>query len=178
MPVGHARGLALSLLIAFAQARAEVLEVRVTHIGDGDSLSVCRAGQEARVRLLYIDAPEYRQSFGKESRRSLAELCEHTVARVEWEKLDRYGRMLATVACRGVDANLEQVRRGMAWVSTLDAPEESFYAAQRNARESALGLWSEPQPEPPWQWRRAHNAPAKSRTATPWPSRAGRECSP
>jgi endonuclease YncB( thermonuclease family) len=166
------------LLIAFAQARAEVVEVRVTHIGDGDSLSVCLAGHEARVRLLYIDAPEYRQSFGKEARRSLAELCEHTVARLEWEKLDRYGRMLATVACRGVDANLEQVRRGMAWVSALDAPHESFYAAQRSARQGALGLWSEPQPEPPWQWRRGQAARSKATSGTSWPGRTGRECSP
>lgn len=178
MPLGGARWLVLFLLAICACTRAEVLEARVTHIGDGDSLSVCREGREARVRLLYIDAPEYRQSFGRESRRSLAELCEHTVARVEWERTDRYGRMLATVACRGVEANLEQVRRGMAWVSRLDTPREGFHAAERSARDNGLGLWSEAQPEPPWQWRRAHAARAKPATGTPWPGSAGRECIP
>jgi endonuclease YncB( thermonuclease family) len=66
----------------------------------------------------------------------------------------------------------------MAWVSSLDSPDEAYYSAQRNAREQKLGLWSEPSPEPPWQWRRANRAPAKSPGGTPWPGAVGRECLP
>jgi endonuclease YncB( thermonuclease family) len=165
-------------LLAFAvSARAELIEARVTHIGDGDSLSVCIAGREARVRLMYIDAPEYRQSFGKEARRSLAELCADKVARLSWEQKDRYGRILARVSCQNVDVNTEQVRRGMAWVSSLDKPEESFYVAQRRAREGRLGLWSEPDRIPPWEWRREHRSSPKPAGAS-WPGTTVRECLP
>ena len=169
--------LLLPLLFITFGASAEVIDARVTHIGDGDSLSVCIAGQETRVRLLYIDAPEYRQAFGKEARRSLAELCADKVARLSWEQKDRYGRILARVSCQDVDVNTEQVRRGMAWVSSLDRPEEGFYLAQRSARERSLGLWSEPDRIPPWQWRREHRTPAKS-TGASWPGTAVRECMP
>jgi len=168
----------LVALLAFASsARAELIEARVTHVGDGDSLSVCIAGHEARVRLMYIDAPEYRQAFGKEARRSLAELCADRVARLAWEQKDRYGRILARVSCQDIDVNAEQVRRGMAWVSSLDKPQESFYIAQRRAREAGLGLWSDPDRIPPWEWRRAHRSPAKPAGAS-FPGTTVRECLP
>jgi endonuclease YncB( thermonuclease family) len=160
------RRASLFLLLALAfGARAEVIDARVTHIGDGDSLSVCLERQEARVRLLYIDAPEYRQPFGKEARRSLAELCAGKVARLAWEQKDRYDRILARVTCGEVDVNAEQVRRGLAWVSRLDRPEPAFYAAQRAARAAGLGLWSDPDPVPPWQWRRREKSDAKTGSA-------------
>jgi endonuclease YncB( thermonuclease family) len=165
------------LLLIASWARAEVIEARVTHIGDGDSLSVCIAGQEARVRLLYIDAPEYRQPFGKEARRSLAELCADKVARLDWQQKDRYGRILARVACQDVDVNTEQVRRGMAWVSGLDKPDAGYYAAQQSARDNALGLWSDPDRIPPWKWRRAHRSQADS-AKVQWYGTAVRECLP
>jgi endonuclease YncB( thermonuclease family) len=38
------------------------------------------------------------------------------MARVEWNNIDRYNRILGRVWCDGVDANKEQIRRGMAWV--------------------------------------------------------------
>ena len=60
-----------------------MLEGRVTHVADGDSLSVCIEHREVRIRLVKIDAPEYQQAFGVESRKSLAEMCEDQQARVE-----------------------------------------------------------------------------------------------
>lgn len=152
----------LLFLVAALDAGAETIDARVTHVGDGDSLSVCIDRHEARVRLLYIDAPEYRQPFGKEARRSLAELCADKVARLAWEQKDRYGRILARVSCGDVDVNVEQVRRGMAWVSRLDKPEPAFYAAQRAARQGGLGLWSDPDPLPPWKWRQRQRADSKA----------------
>lgn len=177
MPLSRAvAGAWIALLCVSAQA-TEILEARVTHIGDGDSLSVCIERRETRVRLLYIDAPEYRQPFGREARQSLAELCEHRVARLASEGTDRYGRLLARVACNGIDVNAEQVRRGMAWVSRLDHPDASFREAQDRARAQRLGLWSDPEPVPPWQWRKAQRAQAKSSSA-PWPGSEARECVP
>jgi endonuclease YncB( thermonuclease family) len=36
-------------------------------------------------------------------------------ARVQWKGVDSYNRLLGRVHCRGVDADAEQVKRGMAW---------------------------------------------------------------
>jgi endonuclease YncB( thermonuclease family) len=75
--------------------------------------------------------------------------------------LDRYGRTLATVFVDGIDANLEQVRSGMAWVyqkyidqSNADI-RASYLQAENEGRKERLGLWSDPHPIPPWEWRHA-----------------------
>jgi endonuclease YncB( thermonuclease family) len=34
---------------------------------------------------------------------------------VEWSKRDRYGRTVGKLMLGGVDINLEQIKRGMAW---------------------------------------------------------------
>jgi endonuclease YncB( thermonuclease family) len=162
--------LGLALLLLVAAAHAEILEGRVTHVADGDSLSVCIEHREVRIRLVNIDAPEYQQAFGVESRKSLAELCERQVARVDWTKEDQYGRKLGTVYCGGVDANAEQVRRGLAWVSRLDRPDASLFSAERAARAGRIGLWADPGAVPPWKWRRANTS------ASPWKGVKPRGC--
>ncbi len=52
------------------------------------------------------------------------------------------------------DANVEQVRRGMAWVFDRYVTDRSLYAVQDEARAARRGLWADPDPVPPWEWRR------------------------
>jgi hypothetical protein len=61
--------------------------------------------------------------------------------------------IVAQVICDGVDANREQVRRGMAWVYDKYATDASLYKVQRSAQTSQIGLWADNNPMPPWQWR-------------------------
>jgi endonuclease YncB( thermonuclease family) len=166
-----------ALLLLARIAHADVLEGRVVHVGDGDSLTLCVEREPIRVRLVGIDAPEYKQAFGKRSRESLVELCADRVARVTWNLKDRYGRTLGRVSCAGADANAEQVRRGMAWVSDLDAADQNLQRAQHAARAARLGLWRDASPIPPWKWRRAHQGEPRARS-TGWANRNGLECHP
>lgn len=68
--------------------------------------------------------------------------------------IDRYGRTVARVTCNDVDANAEQIRRGMAWVYTRYAKDPTLPILEAEARAAARGLWSDPSPTPPWRWRR------------------------
>jgi endonuclease YncB( thermonuclease family) len=134
-------------------ARADFVG-RVVKVSDGDSLVVRVETKEVKVRLDSIDAPELRQPFGKQSQASLAQLCAARTARVLDRGLDRYGRTIGLIECDGVDANAEQVRRGMAWVFERYAPRNSpLYGLQGEARGSRRGLWADPHPTAPWQWR-------------------------
>jgi endonuclease YncB( thermonuclease family) len=55
-----------------------------------------------------------------------------------------------------VDANSEQVRRGMAWVFVRYASKGSqLYGLEAEAKAQRLGLWSQPHPIAPWKWRAA-----------------------
>ena len=125
-------------------------------IADGDTLTILDASRhQHRIRLADIDAPERKQRFGTRSQQSLAELCAGEVADVEDHGLDRYGRTIGRVSCAGIDANAEQVRRGMAWVFERYAPKDSpLYAVQADARAARRGLWQDFKPVPPWEWRR------------------------
>jgi endonuclease YncB( thermonuclease family) len=127
----------------------------VVRIVDGDSLIVLAQRQQIRVRLKEIDAPELKQPFGKRSRQSLAQICDKKSARVTWNEKDRNGRTLGRVWCGGIDANAEQVRRGMAWVFDRYVKDRSLYSLQDAARSARRGLWADAAPVPPWEWRAA-----------------------
>lgn len=135
--------------------RAETISGRVVAVHDGDTITVLIDRRQVKVRLANIDAPESRQPFGTQSKQSLSALCFKKEARLETSGRDRYGRTIATVYCAGTDANAAQVRQGMAWVfDRYASPNSPFYAVQNEARAARRGLWKDPNPVPPWEWRR------------------------
>ena len=108
---------------------------------DGDTLTVLVDRKPIKVRLADIDAPERKQPYGTRSRQSLAELCHKKLATVGARDTDRYGRTVGYVRCAGVEANAEQVRRGMAWVFTRYArPDSPLHALEAPAPGEAAAL--------------------------------------
>ncbi|MBN9125422.1 MAG: thermonuclease family protein [Nitrosospira sp.] len=127
----------------------------VIGISDGDTLTVLKEDkQQVKIRLAEIDAPEKRQPFGAKSKQSLSDLCFGKKAKIKPRVKDRYGRTVARVSCDGVDANAEQVNRGMAWVYRQYAKDHNLFVLQHEARRFKRGLWSESSPIPPWEWRK------------------------
>ncbi|MEZ5617197.1 MAG: thermonuclease family protein [Rhodocyclaceae bacterium] len=126
---------------------------KVIGISDGDTLTVLVERQQVKVRLVEIDAPEKAQAFGNKSKQSLSTLCFKKTAKLDDKGKDRYGRTLARVHCDGIDANAEQVRHGMAWVYDRYVTDRSLYGLQDEARAAKRGLWADPSPMPPWEWR-------------------------
>lgn len=127
----------------------------VIAIADGDTLTCMTPdASRIRVRLAQIDAPESNQPYGRLSSASLHELCYMAYAALSVDGKDRYSRTIAQITCNGINANAEQVRRGMAWVYDKYATEQSLYRKQAHARASQRGLWHDPAPTPPWEWRR------------------------
>lgn len=122
-------------------------------------------------------APEKAQSFGQRSKENLSRLVFDRNVTVEWRKKDRYGRtvgkvMVAEASCREsncpkvLDAGHAQIVAGMAWWYRQYAKEQELGDANRyeqseqEARTRRIGLWTDPQPTPPWEWRkeRKHHA--------------------
>lgn len=140
---------------------AATLEGRVVLVADGNTISVMDVRkQQHRVRLAGIDAPELGQAFATRSRENLAKWVFRRDVVVEWNKKDRHGRIVGVVLVDGHDVNLEQVRAGMAWCYS-ERPDgqtaevrEVYELAEKAARERKLGLWVDPAPIPPWEWRR------------------------
>lgn len=127
----------------------------IVGVSDGDTLTARPAnGEQMKIRVAEIDAPESRQPYGAASKRSLSDLCFNVHAEILPQKTDRYGRTVARLTCRGEDASAHQVRTGMAWVFDRYVTDRSLYLLQDEARAAGRGLWSEPSPTPPWEWRR------------------------
>jgi endonuclease YncB( thermonuclease family) len=153
------------LVLAQAPAFAATLTGRVVKVTDGDTINVLinvldHANTQYRIRLQGIDAPERKQAFGNASRKHLARLVAGKTVIVEWDKRDRYGRIVGKVLVGDVDVCLEQVRVGYAWhfkrYQHEQSPEDrQLYAqAEDKARAERLGLWQDKNPTPPWEWRR------------------------
>ncbi|MBI4194705.1 MAG: thermonuclease family protein [Betaproteobacteria bacterium] len=142
---------------------------RVVSVHDGDTLTVLTEQRGSlRIRLKDIDAPELSQPFGRRSRQSLSELCSGKPVELDVRGTDRYRRAIARVTCSGTDANAEQVRRGYAWTFTRYAGTESpLHAIQAEARAARRGLWGDPSPQPPWDWRRKSRPHRATRPAAP-----------
>lgn len=136
----------------------EYLLCLVIAINDGDTLKA-RCGkpdsyEQITIRLAEIDAPEKSQPYGQRSRLHLAELCHLQQATIRQTAYDtRWQRIVARVECRGQDANAEQVRAGMAWAYTRYLTDPEIQRLHDAARAGRLGLWADPKPVPPWEWR-------------------------
>ena len=140
---------------------AEVLTGRVVGVTDGDTITVLDStNTEHKIRLAGIDAPEKKQPFGKSSKKMLSNWVFGKTVNVDWDKRDRYGRLVGKVMIDGVDVNLEQIKDGLAWFfrkyqNELSAEDRLTYLhAEEYAKESKLGLWVYPDPVPPWEFRK------------------------
>lgn len=128
----------------------------VVAITDGDTLRArCGDAPELTIRLAEIDAPEKRQAFGERSRQHLAELCFNKPAEVATKGKDRFGRTVARVRCGGTDANAEQVWAGMAWAFTRYLTDPTIKSMENDAKSAGRGLWADPTPVAPWEWRQS-----------------------
>lgn len=49
------------------------------------------------------------------------------------------------------------VKTGMAWVYRKYATNQAYYSAEETAKTNKIGLWSQPNPVPPWEFRHPVN---------------------
>jgi endonuclease YncB( thermonuclease family) len=156
------RKILASILFALSWqvALANELHGRVVGVSDGDTITILDAkNQQHKVRLAGIDAPEKSQAFGQASKKQLSELVFGETVVIDWQKSDRYGRVVGKVLLEGFDVCLEQIRKGMAWHYKKYAGDQSprdqqtYAAAEVEARDARLGLWIYASPEAPWDYR-------------------------
>jgi endonuclease YncB( thermonuclease family) len=156
----HGSALAIPVLHDLSpMSSAAALLCLVIAIGDGDTLTA-RCGESGslellKIRLSAVDAPELGQPHGRLAKEALATMCFQQQAEIKPHAVDRYGRTVADAACGGVDAGQALVTRGHAWVFDRYAKGYGhLYPLQADARAERVGLWADPNPVPPWEWRR------------------------
>lgn len=140
-------------------------EGRVLQIVDGDTVVIMIGRDENLVRLDSIDCPEGMQPWGEEALIGLKSLIGGRLVGVEQHGQDPYGRTLATVYAwhdtkdEMINVNEYMVMLGHAWVMRLyydhlpAERQQNLVRLEKWARSKRIGLWSEPNPMPPWKWR-------------------------
>lgn len=131
---------------------------KVIGVLDGDTIDVLVDRQPRRVRLAEIDAPEKKQAFGTRARQALSGYVFGQVVRVRESAIDRYGRTIGTVVVDGQSINRSMVAAGMAWVYRLYLVDQRLLELEVQARHGRRGLWGDPAPIAPWEWRAAQRA--------------------
>lgn len=126
---------------------------RVVGVYDGDTVTCLdEAGQQQKVRLAGIDAPESSQDYGPTAREALAGLVFGRTVEVVDGGRDANGTLLGRVFVEGQDVNRQMVATGNAWADPA-AVDPALAAAQTDAQTRSLGLWAQPNPAPPWAER-------------------------
>lgn len=153
--------MATALGLVTPSAFALKLIGEVVAVADGDTVTVLDSDkQQHRIRLAGIDAPEKRQAFGNRSRQALASMVFRQHVTVDYQKTDRYGRLIGKVFANQVDINLKILRIGLAWHYKDYQGEQSvedraaYSEAESTARNDGVGLWQDQNPMPPWEFRR------------------------
>ena len=147
--------LLFALLFGLA-CHADTITGRVVGVADGDTVTVLDAAKvQHKIRLAGIDAPEKAQAFGNRSKQNLSDLVFNKEVRVDWDKRDRYGRIVGKVwvqpaSCptcpMTLDAGHAQITVGLAWWYRAYAKEQSpedqgaYEFSEREAKAKRVGL--------------------------------------
>lgn len=133
---------------------------RVERVKDGDTFVLrTHIGELYNIRIAAIDAPELNQPFGLSAKAELSGILANQSLKIIWRKKDRDGRLIGKALLGKTDVGLELIERGQAWHykefrrDQSEGDRKIYEAAEKAARQSNRGLWSQSMPTPPWLFR-------------------------
>ena len=145
----------LTFLLAHSALAGE-FSGRVVGVLDGDTLEVLNGHHAERIRLSGIDCPEKGQAYGQKATHAVSALVFGKEVTLQTHGHDKYKRILADVFLPdGTNVNHELVKDGWCWWYRKYAPGNAeLEQLESEAREAQRGLWADPHPVPPWEWRK------------------------
>jgi len=148
--------LTLPALLFFSQQSANAFSGDVIGVLDGDTIEVLHNKTPQRIRLYGIDCPEKAQAFGQRAKQATSDLVFAKSVTVEGHGQDKYTRTLGDVLLAdGTHVNRELVAQGWCWWYRKFAPTNTeLEQLEKAARDMRKGLWVDPHPIPPWEWRK------------------------
>lgn len=155
------------LLFLTSPAYSQVLSGKVVNVADGDTITVLDSRyRQHKIRLYGIDTPENGQAFGNSAKKFTASLVAGKHVEVNAYDTDRYGRTVGVVMVDGINVNRELIQAGFAWQYRKYCKASfcsDWLQLEREAKVSMRGLWANPEPVAPWEWRKAKRSGKASR---------------
>jgi endonuclease YncB( thermonuclease family) len=155
-------GLVLALSVVYPTLSWADFVARVVTVHEGDRLTIRHDGRSEIIYLQDVDCPELKQPHGKQARHAMAAYVGNRDVVVRSLKRDRQGRATAEIFLQdGRNVGHELVKEGLAWLRPDTAQGQSLGEVGQLARAEKKGLWSEPNPVPPWEWKLPKNTSRK-----------------
>lgn len=127
---------------------------KVITVLDGDTIDVLHNNKPERIRLHGIDAPEKGMPFAQAAKECVLDMAALKVVTVEVRDTDKYGRTVGEVILPdGRNLNRDIIKAGYAWWYRKYSSDASLGELEESARIARRGLWRDPKPVPPWEWR-------------------------
>lgn len=152
--------LCLALLLSPSLALSQDFTGRVVGVMDGDTIEVLHNKTPQRIRLYGIDCPEKAQAYGQRAKQATSSLVFAKRVTIESHGQDKYKRTVGDVFLSdGTHVNRELVAQGWCWWYQKYAPEDLILAGlEAAARFVKKGLWVDPDPVPPWEYRKTRRS--------------------
>ena len=155
-------GLVLALVAACPSLSWADFAARVVTVHEGDRLTIRHDGRSETIYLKDIDCPELKQPYGKQAKHATAAFVGNRDIVVRALTRDKQGRISAEVLLpNGPNVGRELVKEGLAWWKSSGSGDLSLGDLEELARAEHRGLWSEPNPVPPWKWKATKNTSRK-----------------
>lgn len=136
---------------------------KVVKITDGDTIQVMHNSVAEKIRLDGIDCPESSQAYGNKAKEFTKDFVASRVVTVEVKTKDKYGRTVGEVfRSDGMSLNQELVRAGYAWHYKKYSNDPILAELEEIAKFTNAGLWADPNPTAPWDWRKSKKISSES----------------
>jgi len=135
---------------------------KVVTVEEGDRLRIHHDGRSEMIYLRDVDCPDLKQPYGKQAKHATAAYVGNREVVIRSLTRNRQGRVSAEVLLQdGRNVGRELLKEGLAWWKRTDSNDRDLERVETLARAERKGLWSDPNPVPPWKWKVAKNTRRK-----------------
>ena len=143
-------GLFFTAQPAFADFSAKVMEI----VG-GDTIVLWHNNRPEKIRLNGIVCPGKSQPYGGQAKRFTSFMIQGKDVTVRVIGKDHNGSTIGDVILRdGQELNKELVKEGLAWWDRKQSTNQGLGQLEEIAKAEKRGLWADPHPVPPWEWKK------------------------
>lgn len=148
------RSLIILFNVCFLLANAQEKAI-VTRIVDADTYDLFYQGENHRVRIAHIDAPELKQAYGLIAAEQVKQLLFNQSVIFNSTGKDLYGRQVGSLLLNGKRVDSLLVRNGLAWYNQAYGKDPVLANCMKLAIAEGHGLWwcGVKKVCPPWLFR-------------------------
>ena len=169
--------LLLALPLSFStRGSAASFQGKVVAVLDGERITVTSLNQSLKIKLLGVAAPAKNQPYAELAAQHLSQLVSDKFVVVRYTGLGQDGYVMGRVTLDNIDIGAQMIRDGVAWYDKSEGTDlseqdrQQYVACEQLARSETRGLWQDPAPITPWEYRKQQLSRTKaSQVSVPRP---------